>query len=362
VIYRITRYLIDLTVLTIILSIALIYSVQANSQPMNTGILENYLSQQDLSGGILLVSTQDKILVSVSGIAERSTNVAVTPQSRFYLASSGKTIVAAAVLGFVEDGTLQLDGLVWPFIKDIDNVDKLANSDAVTLRQLLNHTSGLPDYLDDVFFAASERQPQKIWAPSEAIAFALEFPATGEPGEAFEYSNTNYVLLGHILAGISGSLEAALEEKVFSNAEMMETSVGKPNSTLLLARGYIERDFLDVSDLAWASVLGDGPVISTAGDLAKFAVALFRDKKIIGAKLLKQMQTGSDVNDSYGLGIGIDGDEWGNWFGHAGSYEGFEADFRYYPEEEVVFIFLTNGNPLDDEPILDVIAESFFDE
>ncbi|VAW16070.1 Beta-lactamase class C-like and penicillin binding proteins (PBPs) superfamily, partial [hydrothermal vent metagenome] len=185
---------------------------------------------------------------------------------------------------------------------------------------------------------------------------------TGEPGKGFEYSNTNYVLLGHILAGIGGSLEAALEEKVFSIAGMMETSVGRPKSSSQLARGYIEDDFLDVSDLAWASVLGDGPIVSTAGDLAKFVLALFRDEKIISAKLLRQMQTGSAADESYGLGIGIDGDEWGEWFGHAGSYDGFEADFRYYPDDEVVFVFLTNGNPLDEDPILDAAAESFFDK
>lgn len=355
----ISGHLVSRAFFTISLFFALAFQVQANSLEK---ILQDYLAQQELSGGVLLVSRQEETLLAVSGIAEIGANVAVTPDTRFYLASSGKSIVAAAVLGFVEDGTLRLDELVWPLIKDINNIAQLANSDAVTLRQLLNHTSGLPDYLDDYFFAASQKQPRKEWTPTEVIAFAIEFPATDEPGRTFEYSNTNYVLLGHILAGISGSLQAALEEKVFSNAGMTQSSVGKPNSASPLAHGYIGEEFADVSDLAWASVLGDGPIVSNAADLAKFAMALFRDEKIIGAKLLRQMQTGSNADDSYGLGIGVDGDEWGIWFGHAGSYEGFEADFRYYPEGEVVFVFLTNGNPLEDDPILDAVAESYFDK
>lgn len=366
-IFRTTRNLTSHVFLAFSLSIVLLCSAQAKSQDMDLTVriekvLEDYLAQQELSGGVLLVSAQDQTSVAVAGIAERDANVAVTPETRFYMASSGKSVVAAAVLGFVEDGTLKLDDLIWPLIKDINNIAQLANSDAVTLRQLLNHTSGLPDYLDDVFFAASQKQPRKVWTPSEAIAFALEFPATDAPGQAFEYSNTNYVLLGHILAGISGSLQAALAEKVYLPAGMTETSVGKPNSASLLAHGYIEDEFLDVTDLAWASELGDGPLVSSASDLAKFAMALFRDEKIIGAMLLSQMQTGSDADDSYGLGIGVDGDEWGDWFGHAGSYEGFEADYRYYPDEEVVFVFLTNGNPLDEDPILDAVAKMYFDQ
>ncbi|HHB83539.1 MAG TPA: class A beta-lactamase-related serine hydrolase [Devosia sp.] len=354
-----TGNLIGRAYISISLFLALAFPVQATSLEK---ILQDYLAQQGLSGGVLLVSAQDQTRVAASGIAMHGANVAVTPETRFYLASAGKSIVAAAVLGFVEEGTLQLDEPVWPLIKDIDNIDQLANSDAVTLRQLLNHTSGLPDYLDDDFFAASEKQPQKQWPPSQAIAFALGSPPTNEPGRRFEYSNTNYVLLGHILTGISGSLQVALEEKVFSNARMTQSSVGKPVGTSVLAHGYAGDEFADVSDLAWASVLGDGPIVASAADLARFAMALFRDEKIIGAKLLKQMQTGSNADEGYGLGIGIDGDEWGSWFGHGGSYEGFEADFRYYPDGEVVFVFLTNGNALDDGSILDTVAESYFGE
>ena len=324
-------------------------------------ILQNYLTQQELSGGILQISSPDETLIAASGLADLSGNIAVTPQTRFYIASSGKVIVAAAILAFVQDGTLELDAPVWPLIRNIKNIDRLENSNIVTLRQLLNHTSGLSDYLDDEFFYASIEQPTKIWTPSEAIAFAIDYPSTDQPGRAFEYSNTNYVLLGHILAGISGSLQNALEEKVFSVAGMGHSSVGKPQNASSLARGYVEETNRDVSELAWASTLGDGAVITTVGDLEKFTLALLRDNKIISAKLLAQMLTGSRADESYGLGIGVDGDEWGDWYGHAGSYEGFEADFRYYPDEQTVFIFVTNGNPLEDEPILDAAAAFYFE-
>lgn len=324
-------------------------------------ILQNYLVQQELSGGVLQISSPDERMIAVSGIADRSENIAVTPQTRFYVGSSGKVMVAAAILAFVQDGTLDLDGPVWPLISNIENIDRLENSDAVTLRQLLNHTSGLSDYLDDDFFDASLEQPSKVWTPSEAIAFALDNPATHQPGSGFEYSNTNYVLLGHILAGISGSLQNALQEKIFSVASMAQSSVGKPQNASSLARGYVDEENRDVSELAWGSTLGDGAVITTVGDLEKFTLALLRDNKIISAKLLVQMQTGSRADESYGLGIGVDGDEWGDWYGHAGSYEGFEADFRYYPDEKVVFTFVTNGNPLEDEPILDAAAKFYFE-
>jgi D-alanyl-D-alanine carboxypeptidase len=282
----------------------------------------------------------------------------MTPQTRFYIASTGKMLVAAAVLAFAEDGTLALDEPVWPHIQNISGIDALKDSRRVTLRQLLVHTSGLNDYLDDAFFDASELQPSKRWSAAEAISFAYDGDVTHAPGRGFSYSNSNYVLLGHVLAQVAGSLENALSQKVFSKADMSETTVGMPTDNHSLAHGYMEDSV--VSAQAWASILGDGQVISTVGNLEKFAFALFRDGKILGADVLLEMTQGSNANEGYGLGMGIDGDQWGEWFGHAGSYDDFEADFRYYPDDKTVFVFVTNGNVPNEDSILDAASDGYF--
>ena len=108
------------------------------------------------------------------------------------------------------------------------------------------------------------------------------------------------------------------------------STVGADPQDTTLAYGFDE-DGNDASAQAWASILGDGPAVSTAKDVGKFMLALFKQQSLIGTRLLDQMRTGSEHDQGYGLGMGIDGDDWGDWYGHAGSYGGYEADVRYYP-------------------------------
>ncbi len=227
------------------------------------------------------------------------------------------------------------------------------------MRQLLNHTSGLAEYLDDEFGNASAKTPSKRWNAAQALSFAFELEPAFLPATSFEYTNTNYVLLGHILEHFDGSLNASLDMRVFEIANMKNSTVGANPKDPSLANGFNE-DGDNASAQAWASILGDGPVVSTASDVGKFMLALFKEQSLVGNKLLDQMLTGSKNDRSYGLGMGIDSDDWGKWHGHAGSYDGFEADVRYYPSSKTVMVILVNGTPLDDDDFLDRAAEIVF--
>lgn len=325
-------------------------------------ILDTFIASEEISGAVLLISAPDGRWLITSGLADKSPKIPVSAETRFYAASVGKMPVAAAILSLVEDGTLSLDQKVRPFIDDIEGIARLENAGEITLAQILNHTSGLGEYLVDEFALASMKTPAKAWSSEEALAFAFDEPAPALPGETFEYTNSNYVLLGHILARVSGSLEAALKLHVFDPADMRYSSVGADTADHLLARGYIDGGRTDVSLQAWNSILGDGPIVTDVSDLEKFTFALLRDQRIIGNDLLEQMTSGSSLEESYGFGIGIDGDEWGDWLGHSGGYDGFEADVRYYPEDQVAFIYLSNGNQLSDESLLQVAADWYFSD
>lgn len=342
-----------------VLASVLLTSSAFSDEATLQNILDNFIAEDNLTGGILLTSVADERTIVTSGYKTVEENEPVSEATRFYIASSGKTLVATAILSLVQDGSLDLDAPVWSYIQDIDGIDALVNSKAVTLRQLLTHTSGLAEYLDDDFFDASNEEPSKRWNEAEAISFALDFPANAAPNKVFEYTNTNYVLLGHILNAFEGSMAHALEKHVFAAANMQSSTVGAMPHDTNLAHGYSE-DKQNVSAQAWASALGDGPVVSTVGDIEAFLKALFQNQSILDEGLLAEMTSGSDLDDSYGLGIGIDGDRWGEWFGHAGSYDGFEADFRYYPEDDAIMIFMTNGNQETETSILDLAAQEIF--
>jgi D-alanyl-D-alanine carboxypeptidase len=326
-----------------------------------TAILERFTAENGIAGGTLHVSGPDGEIEVSTGVADVNSGQPVTARTRFYIASTGKIMVAAAILAGVEQGELDLDASVWPLVSQLPEVGSLPDIEVVTLRQLLNHTSGLPDYLSEEFEEAVSRDPGRRWSEADVLAFAYDVPSHGAPGSVFEYSNTNYVLLGHILKHSYPDLRTALGHRVLAKAGMQSTSVGATQDDADLARGYAGVSTRsDFSQQAWARTTGDGPLVSTTGDVARFMRALLRDHKLIGAGLLAEMLTGSDQDEEYGLGIGIDGDEWGDWYGHAGSDEGFEADVRYYPDTDVVIAFAFNGNIHSGADLLDQVAEAYF--
>lgn len=323
--------------------------------------LEDFLEENGLAGGTLYVRGPDAEIEVAAGVASIRTQRPVTPDTRFYIASTGKMVVAAAVLALVEKGELDLDARVWPLVRDLPGIDALDGIGEVTLRQLLNHTSGLADYLDDSFAEASALDPARRWTEAEALAFAYGEPAHAKPGDVFDYSNTNYVLLGHLLKRRFADLDAALRETVLVPSNMRSTTVGASKREADLAHGYAnELGGIDVSEPSWASQLADGPLVSTAQDVARFLQALLRDNRVLGPDLLSEMLAGSEQDESYGLGMVIERDAWGDWYGHAGSYDGFEADARYYPDADLVVAYTVNGNSAADTDLLDLAAEIYF--
>jgi D-alanyl-D-alanine carboxypeptidase len=297
------------------------------------------------SAVVLLASDSGERIVVIDGDA--------TPQTRFYLASVGKTLVAAAVLNAVERGALDLDA---PLGARVAGLPMAVLAATRTLRDLLGHTSGLPDYLDDAFYDDALARPAHRPSPAEALGY-------GDPNEAlprgspFEYSNTNYVFLGAVLEGLDGSLGAAMNARVFAPAKMTASSVGAKDGPDL-ARGYDE-DGRDVSAILWNSTLGDGPVVANAPDLERFIRALMESDRVIGGAVRAQMLRAAQPGSGYGLGIGVDGDEWGDWFGHSGGFDGAAADYRYYSEDGSIILVLANGD-LDTDWVMDEAASIWF--
>lgn len=328
-------------------------------------ILDRYLEKEDLAGGVLLVSSPQQRIVVASGVANRRTGAAVAPDSRFYAASVGKMSVAAATLQLVEEGRLSLDASAASLAGGIPHIGRLPNARAARLENLLNHSSGIPEYLTDDFLDFHHAKASTL-TPSVALPFAFDEPATGRVGKAYDYCNSNYVLLGEIIATADGSsFESSLQKRVLDRAGMGDTTVGVRNvADARLAHGYADIEDTgkeqDVSRYVWNSPLGDGPLVTTAGDLEKFLFALFRDGKLVKPATLARMTSPSAREEGYGMGVQRDSDRWGSWFGHTGLEDGFEAEVRYYPERRAALVFLTNGNSVSDKSILDKAATALF--
>ncbi|MEI7608216.1 MAG: serine hydrolase domain-containing protein [Rhodospirillaceae bacterium] len=321
-------------------------------------MFKRFVAREQLPGAVLLVSGPSGRRVLTAGVADRKTRAPVVADTRFYVASVGKVPLAVMVLQQAGEGLYALEDKVAPLVADLPRVEKVANLDRASVAQLLNHTSGLPEYFTDAFEAAQAEMPDKVWSPASALRFAAGQPATGRVGTKYEYTNTNYMLLGHVVEQADhGSLAESFQRRIFERAGMGESTVGAEASDPTLAHGYADPEdegvLQDVSLAAWNSPLGDGALVTTAGDLERFLFAAFRDGKLLLPALLKRMKAPTPLEPTYGFGLSLYEDANGHCLYHSGHVDGFNAEIAYYVEQQTAIVFMTNGEGAVSESVAD---------
>ncbi|WBO61791.1 serine hydrolase domain-containing protein [Streptomyces camelliae] len=268
------------------------------------------------------------------GVADKDTGRPVRPGMRQRVGSISKTFTAVAVLQQVERGRISLDAPISDYLPDLIPGER---GHEITVRMLLNHTSGIGDYVLGAFpslaqgsTASLDEDRFRSIAPGELARLGLAAPATGKPGEKWSYSNTNYVIAGLLLAKVTGQdPEAYITRHVIARAGLQHTSY--PRSPYLQgphARMYENfyglidppRDY-SVYDMSWAYTAG--AVVSTTDDLNRFYRALLGGK-LVGPAALKQMLTTVPAGGMvYGLGIyALDVPGCGRFWGHDGAVFG----------------------------------------
>jgi CubicO group peptidase (beta-lactamase class C family) len=258
--------------------------------------------------GLLSVRRGDEVLGEwCAGMADRSAEAPVTPDTRFALASGSKTFTALTILSLVGDGALALDTRA----RVILGHDLPLIEDDVTIDHLLTHTSGIGDYLDeDIDVLAPMAVPvQQLDTTSAFLAVLDGHPTKFRAGERFSYCNGGYVVLALIAERVGGMPFADLvAHRVFDPAHM--TASGFPRSDHLPPRtaiGYRPDGRTNVFDLPVVGS-GDGGCYSTAGDLHRFWLA-FTAGTIVSADLVTFAveQVTRDGGLGYGRGVKVDG-------------------------------------------------------
>lgn len=245
-----------------------------------------------------------------------------TAGTPFTLASVAKTMTSVAVLRLVAEGKLSLDDMARQWI-DRDISEGLGGLDNISLRHLLTMTSGLPDYLSDDYVDDSLANPELVQNQQTALSYAFDEEKLFHPGVSFQYSNTNYVLLGLILENVTGlNYALVMKKSVFDPVGMDQSFVfGSAKLPKNFPKGHEGgQHFRKYYE---ADGFGDGGVISTAGDLAKFYKALFVDHSLLPSSLLAELMR-DELGEGYGMGIEIEG----QIVGHSGGDLGFSSDVR----------------------------------
>lgn len=318
------------------------------------------VAEQGVPGAVLYLQTPDGVWIGAVGVSNIERNTPLKVTDPFRIASLTKMFVAVAVLQLVEANKLNLED---PLTALLPNriTQNFPQSNRITLRHLLNHTSGLSDYIEheDYYSDVEETSSDYVWTAQDVIEYAYDLPAQFPPGESYYYSNTNYILLELIIENIAGqSLAQYLRDQIHTPLKLRNTWMDYQESRLpqeIRSYGDWDEDGQrdDVTDINDAFGLGDGGLISTVADLAKFTQALLVEKTLLKAETLEEMLTFVDDGDGgeYGLGIMAWENIGGKGLGHTGKTGGFLSTLWYLPEVGVIAIAFTNdeaqGEPDD---------------
>ena len=317
--------------------------------------LDEQFEQHKFNGGVLVVRDGQVLLSKTCGYTDHTATQRLNDHSAFQLASVSKQFTAAAVLRLAEMRRLNLDD---PVAKHLDGFI----SDQVTIRHLLNHTSGIPDVYMDL---AEEHRSEldKILTIGDVVALVKKYGESERPpGDAMEYSNTNYVLLAGIVEAASGmSFEQFMHKELFEPLGMRDTRVWNLVSADRSAHqaGDFEQFNEDMSPLEvpWIDgVAGDGAVFCSLHDFVIWD-KFWEGNQLIADTLLEQAVTPARLNDgtesNYGFGWVIAGKR--HW--HNGSWLGARTLIVRYPENRFCLVVLDNSS----NPRVDQIARHLLD-
>lgn len=320
-------------------------------------LISRYSDQGRFNGLVLVAKDGKPILSEAYGLANMEFNVGNTPDTKFVIASVTKTFTAALVMKLIDQGKLTLDTrlsdvLTW-YRKDV--------GEKVTIRQLLNHTSGIPNYMNMKEHSMDELNRQfgtqvidKLDFAKKYCMYDLEF----EPGTRWNYNNTAYFLLGLIIEQLNGkSYEASLKELIFDPLHMENSGDIQPDPDRVvpnLATGYIKKagSFSHMPYWNISTAYAAGSIYSTLGDLLKYDQALY-SSSFLSEKAKEAMFTPGLNN--YGCGwelrqlpIGIHS-EIKNIQTHEGFLWAWHTRIFRIPEDGYFIVLLSNtGNaPLE---------------
>lgn len=298
----------------------------------------------------------DILLADGFGFAALETKVPATATTVYRIGSITKQFTAAAILQLAEQEKIALDDRITKYLPDYPTQEH-----AVTIRNLLQHTSGIQSFTDLPSYRLLMRNDV---SHDEMIGRFKELPFHFKPGEQFQYCNSGYYLLGVILeTAAEKSYEQYLQECVFTPLGLEQTYYDRVRHIIPgRARGYrrVRGDLEHAPFLSMTQPFSAGAIASTVKDLIKWQRALV-DYRVLSKESYQKMTTrgvlGNDKAIAYGLGLFIGQSEGRRTIGHGGGINGFRSHLAYYPESDHTIVVLANSESAKPEGISKRIAK-----
>jgi D-alanyl-D-alanine carboxypeptidase len=310
-------------------------------------------------GATAAVSLPDGPTVALAvGYADSALRVRMEPNDRMLVGSTGKTFFAAVAVQLASEGALDLDSPVSSYLGDRDWFSRVPNANSISVRNLMNHTSGVMRYeFKPAFVEELSANPDRRWEPAELVAYVLDERPGFAAGEGWDYSDTNYLLLGMILEGITGrDLYGEVERRLLVPLGLLNTVPSDSREIPGLVQGYAgagnpftrtdevvgdDGRFVINPQFEWAG----GGFASTTTDLARWAAALYGGA-VLEAGWMGPMLDGVPArlgpDTHYGLGVIIRETPLGTAVGHSGFFPGYLTEMAYFVDHRIAVAVQVN--------------------
>jgi CubicO group peptidase (beta-lactamase class C family) len=326
------------------LTLALAAPAPARSQTSPLDSVERYvraeLARQSIPGLSLAILRGDSVLLSRGfGYANVEVRALASDSTIYQSGSVGKQFTAAAVVMLSEEARLSLDDSITHYFPKPPRAWR-----GITIRHLLTHTSGIPDYAD------STLDLRRDYIEDDLVRLAGKMPLRFRPGERWSYSNTGYLLLGILIHRVTGAFYGELlHDRIFAPAGMATTRIiSEADIVPNRAAGYRLVDG-KLQNQEWVSpslnTTADGSLYFSVRDLSRWAIAL-NHKRIPSQAGLDASWTPVRLSDGgtypYGFGWDIDQQRGFRRIGHGGSWQGFRTSIQRYPDFNLTVVVLSN--------------------
>jgi len=313
------------------------------------------------------------------GFSDRENKTPMKATDRMPAGSVGKTFAAATAFQLIKEGKLNLDDKIEKYLGGEQWFPRLPNAKDITVRQLMNHTSGLVRYeFKEQFTKDLTTNPDKVWKPAELVSYLLDEKAPFEAGKGWDYSDTNYIVLGMIIEKVTGrKFYDEANRRLLKPLKLTDTIPQDGPRLKGVVQGYagpnnpfggtdamlVNGKFTVNPQFEWTG----GGYVSTAHDLARWA-KMFYEGKAFSPDLLPQVVDGVAApmlgrESKYGLGAIIRKTSIGTSYGHSGFFPGYMTDMMYFPEQKIAVAVQVNtsvgrslGKPLS-RVLVEVVDE-----
>lgn len=328
------------------------------------------LIRTGVPGCALAIHTDEGLWTMAEGLACIESNTPMQACHLQYLQSISKTYMAVAVLKLYEQGKIDLDAPMARYLPEKYN-GLIPHAETISVRMLLNHTSGIPEYnFAPAYVSYLLQHPDHVFTADDYLGYVAGEPLDFEPGSRYSYRNTNYVLLALMVDAITGDHARFISENIFAPLGLTQTFYRHEKGYLTYP--YIVNTYWDrysdgilenVSQMQRTNVstlIGDDGIVTTPADAVLFMTTLM-DGRMIKAPTLEQMQSwvkDKEGKPRYGLGLGYHTIQDQVAYGHSGGGIGAGCELHYFPEKDVCIFVAINIGTVTESPLHEAAAKA----